>query len=175
MPVPFIMPKFDMDQEKATIVSWTKKEGEFVKFDEEVLVVETDKVAIEVPAPATGTLTRILYKDGDVVPVTTVIAYILKEGESITDLPQEGLSTPQSMAEPVLAETAVVTRLAAPVNATPVAARMAKEEGIDLSKVTASGEKITRQDVERYLTHQKPPGRVRGCGNPCHATRRSAR
>ena len=58
MPVPFIMPKFDMDQEKATIISWSKKEGDLVKFDESVLTVETEKVAIDVPAPATGTLAR---------------------------------------------------------------------------------------------------------------------
>jgi len=43
------MPKFDMDQEQATIVSWAKKEGDLVKFEETVLVVETDKVAIDVP------------------------------------------------------------------------------------------------------------------------------
>ena len=60
MPVPFIMPKFDMDQEKATIISWSKKEGDFVKFDESVLTVETEKVAIDVPSPATGTLAGIL-------------------------------------------------------------------------------------------------------------------
>ncbi|MDP1779352.1 MAG: lipoyl domain-containing protein, partial [Anaerolineales bacterium] len=82
------MPKFDMDQEKATIISWSKKEGDFIKFDETVLTVETEKVAIDVPAPASGTLVRILYKDGDVVPVTKVIAYIMKEGESIADLPK---------------------------------------------------------------------------------------
>ena len=85
------MPKFDMDQEKATIISWSKKEGDFVKFDETVLTVETEKVAIDVPAPATGTLAGILFKDGDVVPVTKVIAYILKEGETLADLPKADL------------------------------------------------------------------------------------
>jgi pyruvate dehydrogenase E2 component (dihydrolipoamide acetyltransferase) len=173
MPVPFIMPKFDMDQEKATIVSWIKKEGEFVKFDEEVLVVETDKVAIDVPAPATGTLTHILYKDGDVVPVTTIIAYILKEGESIADLPQADLSASQPLAKPVLTEAIVATGLTAPVNATPVAVRMAQAEGVDLSNVPASGEKITRQDVERFLANQKPVGRVTVAATP--AARRVAR
>ena len=86
MPIPFIMPKFDMDQEDATIATWEKGEGEFVKADQTVLVVETSKVAIDVPAPATGTLAGIRFKPGDVVPVTTVIAYILKEGETMADL-----------------------------------------------------------------------------------------
>ena len=100
MPVPFIMPKFDMDQEKATIISWSKKEGDLVKFDESVLTVETEKVAIDVPAPATGTLARILFKDGDVVPVTNVIAYILKEGETLADLPKADSSRTDLPAAP---------------------------------------------------------------------------
>ena len=167
MPVAFIMPKFDMDQETATIVNWTRKEGEWVKFDEEVLVVETDKVAIDVPAPATGTLTRILYKDGDVVPVTTIIAYILKEGESVADLPQDS-STTQLLEEPAPVEPPTAKSM----NATPVAIRMAKEEGVDLSRVTAAGEKITRHDIEHYLANQKAVGRVATAATP--AARRLA-
>ena len=173
MPVPFIMPKFDMDQEKATIVSWIKKEGEFIKLDEEVLVVETDKVAIDVPAPATGTLTHILYQDGDVVPVTTIIAYILKEGESIADLPQTNSSNSLPFAKPVLTEAVVATGSTTPANATPIAVRMAQAEGVDLSQVPASGEKITRQDVERFLANQKAIGRVTVAATP--AARRVAR
>lgn len=173
MPIPFIMPKFDMDQEKATIISWTKKEGDFVKFEEAVLVVETDKVAIDVPAPASGTLAGILYKDGDVVPVTEVIAYILKDGESIADLPKADLPTPLIKPQPAPVETTVVPTVNAPVNATPVAARMAKEEGVDLSKVTSSGDKITRKNVELYLAKQKPAGRVAVAATP--AARRVAR
>jgi pyruvate/2-oxoglutarate dehydrogenase complex dihydrolipoamide acyltransferase (E2) component len=92
MPIPFIMPKFDMDQEKATIIAWSKKEGDYIEFDETILTVETEKVAIDVPAPATGILARILFRRWDVVPVTQVIAYILKEGETLADLPQLDLA-----------------------------------------------------------------------------------
>lgn len=173
MPVPFIMPKFDMDQEKATIVSWTKKEGDLVKFEEAVLVVETDKVAIEVPAPATGTLAGILYQDGDVVPVTKVIAFILKDGETIADLPTADFQTYLPKPQAVSAKPTTRGPSATSVNATPVAARMAKEEGVDLSKVSASGGKITREDVERYLAVQKPIGRAAIPATP--AARRIAR
>ena len=155
MPTPFIMPKFDMDQEKATIISWSKKEGDFVKFDESVLTVETEKVAIDVPAPATGTLAGILFKDGDVVPVTKVIAYILKEGETLADLP-----TPPSKPEVVPVSQSIVSPQASSVTATPIAIRMAKEEGIDLSKVTTTGDRITREDVERFIVDQKSKSRV---------------
>jgi len=173
MPVPFIMPKFDMDQEKATIISWSKKEGEFVKFDESVLTVETEKVAIDVPAPATGTLVRILFKDGDVVPVTKVIAYILKEGETLADLPKADSPTPLSKPEVAPVSQPIPAPQASSVAATPIAIRMAKEEGVDLSKVPASGDRVTREDVERFLADQKTKGRVTIPATP--AARRLAR
>jgi len=173
MPIPFIMPKFDMDQEKATIISWAKKDGEFVKFDETVLTVETEKVAIDVPAPATGTLARILFKDGDVVPVTRVIAYILKEGETLADLPQEDSIPLPSKPEVVHVPQTVTAAPAAPVSATPVAIRMANEEGVDLSDVSATGDRITREDVERFIASQKSTGRVTVAATP--AARRIAR
>jgi pyruvate dehydrogenase E2 component (dihydrolipoamide acetyltransferase) len=161
MPIPFIMPKFDMDQEKATIISWSKKEGDYIEFDETILTVETEKVAIDVPAPATGRLARILFSDGDVVPVTQVIAYILKEGETLADLPQLDL-----VPEPAKIE---VTPPGSPpgddvpttsVNASPVAMRMAKQKGVDLSKVPASGNRITRDDMERFIESQDNSKRV---------------
>ena len=160
MPIPFIMPKFDMDQEKATIISWLKKEGDLIKIDETILTVETEKVAIDVPSPASGTLAGILYKDGDIVPVTKVIAYILKEGETFADLPKLDVASVPSKPEPVPSSMSMVSASAASVNATPVAVRMAKEEGIDLSKVTTTGNKVTREDVERYIENQKSVGRV---------------
>ncbi len=157
MPIPFIMPKFDMDQEKATIVSWSKAEGERVKADETVLVVETEKVAIDVPCPATGTLAGILYQAGDTVPVTTIIAYILKEGETTADLPKDEKASapPKSEAAPKEAQPAPAQ---APTTAvTPVAARIAKENGVDLTQVTAHGDRITREDVEQFIATQKVP------------------
>lgn len=173
MPVPFIMPKFDMDQEKATIISWSKKEGDFVKFEESVLTVETEKVAIDVPAPASGTLAGILYQDGDEVPVTKVIAYVLKEGETLADLPKADSQTLPSKPQVVPAIQTMVAAPAATMVATPVALRMAKEEGVDLSNVPASGDRITREDVERFIASQKTAGRVTVPATP--AARRVAR
>jgi pyruvate dehydrogenase E2 component (dihydrolipoamide acetyltransferase) len=154
------MPKFDMDQEQATIVSWSKKEGDFVKFEETVLVVETDKVAIDVPSPATGTLAGILFKDGDVVPVTTVIAYILSDGETAAAIPGTAPLRPAAKPEPTAAASSANEVQSPVLSATPIAARIAREEGIDLAKVPASGSKITREDVEQYIASQKPAGRV---------------
>jgi pyruvate dehydrogenase E2 component (dihydrolipoamide acetyltransferase) len=160
MPTPFIMPKFDMDQEKATIVSWSKADGDKVKAEETVLVVETEKVAIDVPCPATGTLAGVRFQAGDTVPVTTVIAYILKEGETPADLPKEG-----KPAAPAKVESAPRTVQPEPVQTptlavTPVAARIAKEKGVDLAQVTARGDRITREDVEQFLFSQKAPTEI---------------
>ncbi len=171
MPVPFIMPKVDMDQEKATIISWEKQDGDQIKRDETVLVVETDKVAIDVPAPDSGTLAGIRYQEGDVVPVTEVIAYVLKDGETLEDVlsevePESQPAVP-APPEPAAVKPASSTPIA--FSATPVAARIAEEHHLDLSQVPSEGERIKRQDVERYLAGQQqagggkeaqPPGKI---------------
>lgn len=162
MPLPFIMPKFDMDQEQATIASWEKQEGDFVRADETVLTVETDKVAIEVPSPGTGTLAGVRFRVGDRVPVTTVIAYILKEGESMADLPAGNVPAPTGSANGGVNPASLPTPTGAVVHATPVAVRVAHEMGVDLSHVPASGKRITREDVERYAAGRSAPARPEG-------------
>jgi len=160
MPIEVIMPKFDMDQEKATVIEWVKKEGDQVEYGEGLLTVETDKVAIEVPSPASGRLVRISAKPKEVVPVAKVIAYILGKGESIDDLPAEvkeveggessdrafhkGTITAPAREEPEISK-------GARTKASPVAARMAKSMGIDMQQVMTSGERITKADVRKYV------------------------
>ncbi len=160
MPTPFIMPKFDMDQENATIVEWLKNEGDQVELDEPVLTVETDKVAIEVPSPAAGRLVKLTFEPGDVVPVTTVIAYILGKGETSDDLPKDLASSGvESVAEPAgvdqSGEAAEIPTsdipVREPVAATPLAARMAQSLGVDLSDVEPSKARVTKADIESYI------------------------
>jgi len=172
MPVPFIMPKFDMDQENATVVEWIKNEGDKIELDEPVLTVETDKVAIEVPAPATGTLANILVEKGDIVPVTTVIAYILEEGETTGDLPNldehaSEIVDPSPFAtkqtETVKAPNTESAGVKAQVSASPVAVRMAQDLGINLEDVPTSGDKVTKSDIQAYLDSKvgsEQPGKI---------------
>lgn len=148
MPIPFILPKVDMDQEKATILSWKKSDGDSVKQDEIVLVVETEKVAIDINSPATGVLAGIKYKAGDVVPVATVIAYILKPGETHADISEQ---SGQSL--PSIISTKTVTPSqpkAVAIPATPLAIRVAKELGIDIGLVPTSSPRISKEDVQAY-------------------------
>jgi pyruvate dehydrogenase E2 component (dihydrolipoamide acetyltransferase) len=163
------MPKFDMDQTSATVVEWLKKEGDFVEFDEGVLVVETEKVAMEVTAPASGILSGILAEQGDEVPVTVVIAYILAEGETEADIP---VVEPQGK-QRSLVDTSAADRFSRP-SATPVAARMAGEMGIDLHDVRGAEGRIRKSDIEKFADSAALAGSsARAAATP--AARRLAR
>ncbi|MDW8327537.1 MAG: lipoyl domain-containing protein, partial [Anaerolineales bacterium] len=80
-----IMPKFGFTQESAQIVRWLKRAGETVEQGEPIAEVTTDKVNMEVEAPASGILDGLRYAEGDTVPVTEVIAYIRSAGETPMD------------------------------------------------------------------------------------------
>ncbi len=141
-----IMPKVDMDQETGTVIEWRKKSGEHVTAGEIILVIETDKVAVDVESPGTGILEGIAVGPGDVVPIGTVIAYLLSEGEdlpgrqnSASNLDQK---TPASKEEKTFRQPA-----------TPLAKNMAAAYGIDLNTVVPSGigAKVTKADVVAKL------------------------
>ncbi|UCG24967.1 MAG: 2-oxo acid dehydrogenase subunit E2 [Chloroflexota bacterium] len=148
-----IMPKVDMDQETGTVGEWLKKEGDEVKQGEPILEIETDKVAIEVEAPASGTLVNILVGEGETVPIATVIATILAPGEQAP-----AVDGPPAPAEPEpkstkLAKTPEVSQHGNGVPVTPVARNLAAASGVDVSSVTGTGPrgKVTKKDVEAQL------------------------
>src|SRR5438105_4421471 len=74
--VDLVMPKLGESIMEATILKWHKQPGEYVKMDEPVLEIATDKVDSEVPSTTEGMLEELLYQVNDVVPVGTVIARI---------------------------------------------------------------------------------------------------
>lgn len=142
MPVPVIMPKFEMAQESGKILRWLKQEGEPVAKGEPILEVETDKVAMEVEAPASGTLVGIRAGPGEVVPIGQPIAYILQPGEA-GEAPSPMPSAPAVPQVP---------------RATPVAERIARAHGVDLHAIagTGPGGRVTKADVEAYLAGRAP-------------------
>lgn len=167
-----IMPKFGFTQETAEIVRWLKHEGDVVEQGEPIAEVTTDKVNMEVEAPASGILSGIRYREGEVVPVTQVIAYILQPGEALPG----GPAAPTSSVTPSPATTITAEQPieAGSARATPVAARLAEAEGVDLSQVQGSGPggRITRKDVEAYLASR---AEVEGKVRAVPAARRLAR
>lgn len=144
-----IMPALGMAQETGTLLRWFKSEGDAVTKGEPLMEVETDKAAVEIEAPASGMLSSIIAREGDVIPVGQRIAVILAPGESdvvAPPLPKPTIvSPPQANSQPK------------PLTATPIAARLAAEHNIDLSKVKSSGGQIRKEDVLAYLDAQNRP------------------
>ncbi len=161
------MPKLGIDMVEGSISKWLKQEGDSVKAEEAIAEVETDKSTVEMPAPEDGVLLKIAVGEGDLVPVGAIVAYIGKAGEAV---PGGGGSQPASNGQAAESKPAKVEAAPAPVAATPtpapapvevdsdvkaspVAKRLAEQEGIDLSKVkgTGPGGRITKEDVEQAL------------------------
>jgi 2-oxoglutarate dehydrogenase E2 component (dihydrolipoamide succinyltransferase) len=123
----------------AIVSKWHKKAGDFVKRDENLVDLETDKIVLEVPAPADGVLEKIEFAEGSNVKTGQILAF-LKEGS---------LGATVTTGE---APKAVETS-AASEDLSPSLRRFATENNIDLTKVKATGEKgrITKEDLERSL------------------------
>jgi pyruvate dehydrogenase E2 component (dihydrolipoamide acetyltransferase) len=156
-----IMPKFGFTQETAQIVSWMKQEGEAVEAGDPIAEVTTDKVNMEVEAPEDGILAGLRYQEGDTVPVTEVIAYIIQPGESVPGDAPAPAAESQAKAP---ADSKTAEDKSARIKATPVAEQFAREKGIDLAQVTGSGPggRITRSDLEGFVTEAAPAeGKVR--------------
>jgi pyruvate dehydrogenase E2 component (dihydrolipoamide acetyltransferase) len=163
MPTEVIVPKVDMVMETGTFVEWLVKEGGQVSKGDPLFVIITEKAAIEVESPADGILAGATAKPDDVLPVTTVIGYILAPGET---LPTKTAPQPAAPSSPAKVEAKVeVVATPAPsvgsdkVRATPVARRMAEELGVDLSQIPGRGPngRVHKADV---LAYQKPQASV---------------
>ncbi len=173
MPIPIIMPKFGFTLESCDIVQWLKQDGDPVRSGDPICEVTTDKVNMEVEAPEAGTLINLLYPAGATVPVTEVIAYLLRPGEARpTDLPGAASSAAPSK-PPALSPPPVLTAAPSAVSASPVAQRMAEAANLDLSQIQGTGpnNRITRRDVEQALVApaSEVPGKVRATPAARHA------
>ena len=128
---------------EATIGKWFKKPGDVVKADEPVLELETDKVSLEVNAPAAGTLAEIVAKEGDTVGVGALLGTITAGGASAA--PAAPASAP-AKAAPVAAPA---PSAASTVDHGPAVSRLAAESGVNPSSVAASGKdgRVTKGDM----------------------------
>jgi pyruvate dehydrogenase E2 component (dihydrolipoyllysine-residue acetyltransferase) len=139
MPADVIMPALGMAQETGKVLRWLKRDGDAVAKGEPLLEVETDKVTVEIEAPADGTLAGVRVPEGEEVPVGTVIALVLAEGEIAPVADPE----PRVTREVEAVAAAPVTMPAAPSPrrrlASPKARKLAQERGLDLDSLTGSG------------------------------------
>jgi pyruvate dehydrogenase E2 component (dihydrolipoamide acetyltransferase) len=146
-----------MGMADGTIVRWLKHEGDAVTEGEPLVEVEAAKVTSEVGAEVSGVVARILVAEGETVPVRTPLCLI--------GTANEVRASAEALTEPV--ESAIVASKLVPVVAsseltvqvTPVARRMAKDHGIDLSQVRGSGSggRIVTEDVQRAIDEAALP------------------
>lgn len=163
MPTKVIMPKLGESVVEGTVTAWLKEEGDHVDEYESLLEVNTDKVDTEVPSSASGTLLKILVPEGETVEAGTTLAWIGEPGEEIPEGDQvsEKEDEPQEMdeerdeKEPAPEQPAGRDEDLGFIS--PVVARMAHEESVDLSKVKGTGMdgRITKKDVQAYLESRK--------------------
>jgi len=81
----FALPKLGMNQEEGEVVNWLVKEGDEVTEGQPIVEVETDKTTVELEAPASGVVGRIVRRAGEIVPINAVLAVILAPGEALPD------------------------------------------------------------------------------------------
>jgi len=156
-----LMPLLSPSMTEGTLVKWIKKEGDAVKSGEILAEVETDKATMDLEAFDSGILRKILIAEGTKVPVQTRIGIIGTKDEKIDEsapAPASAPATPAAPAEakaaaPSPAPTAVATAVAAPsggrIKASPLAKKVASENGVALATLTGSGPggRIVKQDV----------------------------
>ncbi len=150
MPTTVIMPALEMAQDTGKVVRWLKSPGDSVTKGEPLLEIETDKVTVEIEAPASGILKDVTARDGDVVPVGQTIALIAAPGEAGAAAPEPAVVSVRRTGG-----AAAVPSPAAAVKASPLARKIAEQHGVDLAQVKTSSGRIEKADVLAYVESQK--------------------
>lgn len=152
MPYEFKLPDIGEGVAEGEILRWMVKEGEKVKEDQPLVEVMTDKVNVQIPSPRTGTVAKILAKEGETVKVGQTILVIAEEGEALS-IPQKSEEVRKQEAQPIKKEERVSAER---VLATPATRRLARELGVDITKVvgTGPGGRVTDEDVKRAASLQ---------------------
>ncbi|QEL25568.1 2-oxoglutarate dehydrogenase complex dihydrolipoyllysine-residue succinyltransferase [Bosea sp. F3-2] len=134
---------------EATIGKWFKKPGEAVKADEPLVELETDKVTLEVNAPAAGVLGEIVAKEGETVGVNALLGSIADGGVAAAAVPAPKAEAKPAAAAPAPAAEAPKAAATKAADSGPAVARLAAESGIDASSVPASGKdgRVTKGDM----------------------------
>lgn len=166
MTVDIIMPKMGESIMEGTILKWLKKAGDKIERDEPILEISTDKVDTEVPAPESGVLTELLYKEGDTIEVGKVIARMNTDANA--EVTAETPTTPEVI------ETKEEVKMEKPVEPvkeikeevsegggfySPLVLNIAKKEGIsfsELEKINGTGQngRVTKKDILDYVKNR---------------------
>ncbi len=132
---------------EGTILEWHAKVGDTIKENDTIVEISTDKVDVELPAPTSGTVAELLVAEGETVTVGQVIARI--EAGAAAQPPSDGASAASAASTPTAATDGGTSTLPEDLKVSPVAARVAEAEGVDLTQVAGSGPagRIVKSDV----------------------------
>lgn len=150
------VPQLSESVSEATLLSWHKQVGETVKRDENLIDVETDKVVLELPAPADGVLTKILKEEGGSVVAGEVIAQIDTEAKPVSGAPAGVRPEPATVA-PTPAPSPETARTDSRLM--PAARKLVEEQGVDPTSIAGSGRdgRITKADVLEKIAGAAAP------------------
>ena len=144
-----VVPQLSESVSEATLLTWKKQPGAAVEADEILIEVETDKVVLEVPAPASGVLAEIVKGDGSTVTSGEVLARIDTAGKAAaTPATAPAAEAPKAAAQAAAAPAAPASTAAAGV-ASPAAAKILAEKGVDAANVAGTGRdgRVTKGDA----------------------------
>ena len=160
MPTEVIMPALGMAQETGKLLRWIKNEGDTVTKGEPLMEIETDKVTVEIEAPADGVLGGICAAEGEDVPVGRAIAYVLAAGEDLPQLVAAATATAPGASPAVVVTTnGSSTEIATParrVLASPKARRLARERGVRIEDLQGTGPHGAVQAADVIVPEAQP-------------------
>ncbi len=158
-----VVPQLSESVSEATLLTWKKQPGQAVQADEILIEVETDKVVLEVPAPASGVLAEIVKADGSMVTSGEVLARIDTEGKAAA-----APAAAAPVAAPAAAPAAAAPAPAAGAIASPAASKILADKGVSAASVTGSGRdgRITKGDALNAATAAAPAAKAAPLANP---------
>ena len=165
-----VMPQMGESIAEGTIVRWIKQVGERIDRDEPLFEISTDKVDAEIPSPAAGILVEIRAKEGETVPVNSVVAVIGEAGAAAAAAPVKA-DVPVSAVAPVPVAAEIASD-GQRQKSSPLVRKIAQEHNLDLARVpgTGLGGRVTKDDILGYLgTGERPAPSAAGAAAPAPA------
>lgn len=170
----FKLPDIGEGVHEGEIVKWLVKEGDSVSEDQPLVEVMTDKATVEIPSPVKGKIQKIYFKEGETAQVESVLVSILEEGAA-TAAPSLRKEQLREVTEKTVAPKVEVQKPVPPaeVIAMPAVRKLAKDLGVDLSKVRGTGPagRITEEDVKSAVSGA-PPHKAPQAPEPAHVADR---
>lgn len=152
-----IMPQLSLTMQSGLVASWYKNEGDYVKKGEPVCTIEGDKATVDVEAPVSGYLKKIIAVAGEEFPVKQPMAYLGEQEDVLLIDDEASPEKIESIHPPSVSSERIKKKESDRISISPVARRMAAENNIDIGTIIGSGPDgmINREDVQKAIESQQ--------------------